>query len=678
MRNFRQIALGLVIVMTLSLFAFFGSVSADSYAFDMNELGITAGMNPELKKTEYVRRDEFAQMVVNMIGQQDVAKALENAVYFTDIENSQYKGAVNLLAQMGYIAGSGGGEFRPDEYLTYGAACKILVHALGYDKIVEDYSLNSYQYVAGTIKLTDNVDSSQAYMTFAQTMVMIDNALDIGFMVPTYYNANIAPSYQVDEYRTFRSLLYGRDGTGIVKMRGMVTADVSTYLYKEVPNMKDTQIQIEGKIYNYNGVAPIGFVGQVVDYYITREEFVEGMITAKNSDKSFRVGKTAISNITTFFRLNPNNGTVSSTSTLGQPYNVMTIPAEGLMAKGVNQGTYQITISGESALINAYSTWDVFPINYYLGESPDVAVKLYMKCYYNGGLVADFMQKEGTCVQINQNGIQRCELWAYAQNVNHQGNPVDTKIRADVDTNLNRKLDANTGSILGNAGSDPQGNKYWITNTGNYVHVKLRNVSTAETSIYAAAAHLSSDNGGYADVNWSNNYDESCFLFNSVDYGISETKFSVDRITNNATATTTNLTGTFNVTKFHDITVGNGSRQINVTYQLKNERTGATINCATVNPTTITSSGIDGTMQTYNFSIRCTIPAADKNRNDVLTLVVKINGGKTGTHAFSETTYDNNEDNATIRLMCQGSNCQPDDFYCDNRCVQSNTWSISR
>ena len=404
---------------------------------------------------------------------------------------------------------------------------------------------------------------------------------------------------------------------------------------------------------------------------------VEGMITAKNSDKSFRVGKTAISNITTFFRLNPNNGTVSSTSTLGQPYNVMTIPAEGLMAKGVNQGTYQITISGESALINAYSTWDVFPINYYLGESPDVAVKLYMKCYYNGGLVADFMQKEGTCVQINQNGIQRCELWAYAQNVNHQGNPVDTKIRADVDTNLNRKLDANTGSILGNAGSDPQGNKYWITNTGNYVHVKLRNVSTAETSIYAAAAHLSSDNGGYADVNWSNNYDESCFLFNSVDYGISETKFSVDRITNNATATTTNLTGTFNVTKFHDITVGNGSRQINVTYQLKNERTGATINCATVNPTTITSSGIDGTMQTYNFSIRCTIPAADKNRNDVLTLVVKINGGKTGTHAFSETTYDNNEDNATIRLMCQGSNCQPDDFYCDNRCVQSNTWSIN-
>ncbi len=219
-------------------------------------------------------------MVVNMMQQQDVAKSLENDVYFYDMENSQYKGAVNLLAQMGYISGSGEGIFRPDDFLTYGAACKILVHALGYDKIVKDSSLNSYQYVAGAIKLTDNIDSSQAYMTFAQTMVMIDNALDIGFMVPTYYNANIAPSYEVDEYRIFRSLLYGRNGTGIVKMRGMVTSDVSAFMYSEVPNMKETQIEIEGKLYNYKGKAPLGFVGQVVDYYLTITDYEEGEITA--------------------------------------------------------------------------------------------------------------------------------------------------------------------------------------------------------------------------------------------------------------------------------------------------------------------------------------------------------------------------------------------------------------
>ncbi len=278
--NLRKIALSLVIIMTLSLFAFSGSVSANSFAFDMNELGITAGMNPEQRENEYVRRDEFAQMVVNMMLQQDVAMTLENEAYFTDIADSQYKGAINLLAKMEFISGTGNGEFRPAEYLTYGAACKILVHALGYDKIVEDSSLNAYQFVAGTIKLTNSVDSSVEYMTFAQTMLMIHNALDIGLMVPSYYNANIAPSYEVDEGRTYRSMLYGRNGNGIVKMRGMVTADVSTYLYSEIPNLKDTQLEISGKVYDFEGKAPLGFVGQVVDYYITINDYEEGKITA--------------------------------------------------------------------------------------------------------------------------------------------------------------------------------------------------------------------------------------------------------------------------------------------------------------------------------------------------------------------------------------------------------------
>ena len=267
--NFRQIELSLVIIMTLSLFAFSGSVSASSFSFDMNELGITAGMNPEQRKTEYVRRDEFAKMVVNMMQQQDVAKSLENAAYFTDVADSQYKGAINLLAQMGYISGSGNGEYRPDEYLTYGAACKILVHALGYDKIVEDSSLNAYQFVAGTIKLTNNVDSSAEYMTFAQTMLMIHNALDIGLMVPSYHNANIAPSYEIDEGRTYRSMLYGRNGNGIVKMRGIVTADVTTYLTSQRNSMKQTQLEVDGVLFDYNGVAPKGLVGMEAEMYVS-------------------------------------------------------------------------------------------------------------------------------------------------------------------------------------------------------------------------------------------------------------------------------------------------------------------------------------------------------------------------------------------------------------------------
>ncbi len=251
-----------------------------SLAFDMESMGITTGIDADKRGEEYVRRDEFAQMVVNMMLQQDVAKTLKNEAYFTDISDSKYKGAINLLVQMGYISGSGNGMYNPSDYITYGAACKILVHALGYNVITTDKTLNGYQFVAGNIKLTNGVDFSKPYLTFNQAMIMIDNALDIGLMVPMYYNDNITPSYEIDEDRTFRSYLNGRTGTGIVKMRGIVTADISTFLYAPVKNLKPNQLQIEGKTYTLNTTSPKGLVGQEVDFYITQKDYEEGNINA--------------------------------------------------------------------------------------------------------------------------------------------------------------------------------------------------------------------------------------------------------------------------------------------------------------------------------------------------------------------------------------------------------------
>ena len=241
--------IGLVCVLTMLASSMtFVYASNEGLAFDMDALGITEGMDAGARRNEYVRRDEFAQMVVGMIMQKDVAKTLENGTYFTDISESEYKGAVNLLAKMGYIAGNGSGNFDPSGYISYGAACKILVCALGYDPIVSDKSLFGYMAVAGNIGVSKNISSSDEYLTFENAMKMIDNALDIGLMVPMYYNENIAPSYEVDESRTFRSYHNGRYGDGVVKLTGVVTADTSSYLYDARPNLKDTQIVIEDKV----------------------------------------------------------------------------------------------------------------------------------------------------------------------------------------------------------------------------------------------------------------------------------------------------------------------------------------------------------------------------------------------------------------------------------------------
>ena len=278
--QFRKIISLLCIMAMLFSFAVPVMAANNSLAFDMEALGITAGMNASQREGEYVRRDEFAQMVVNMMLQQDVAKSLENEAYFNDIADSKYKGAVNLLVKKGYISGTSGGTFNPSDYITYGAACKILVHALGYNVIVENSSLDAYQYVAGNIKLTKDIDSSKQYLTFAQTMVMINNALDIGLMIPTYYNDDIAPSYEIDHGRTYRSYLNGRTGTGIVKMKGIVTADSTTFLYSPVNNLKENQLQIGGEVFTVNVNDIKGYVGQEVEFYVAYKDYDEECVTA--------------------------------------------------------------------------------------------------------------------------------------------------------------------------------------------------------------------------------------------------------------------------------------------------------------------------------------------------------------------------------------------------------------
>ena len=98
-------------------------------------------------------------------------------------------------------------------------------------------------------------------------LVMVDNCLDIGRMIPMYYNNDMAPSYIIDEDDTFRNGFERQTPDGTIKMEGIVTADASSYLYNE-RTLKDTQLEISGQVFDFNGVAPLGFVGKHVYFYV--------------------------------------------------------------------------------------------------------------------------------------------------------------------------------------------------------------------------------------------------------------------------------------------------------------------------------------------------------------------------------------------------------------------------
>ena len=265
--KFLSLVLCVVMLMTMSLtnvvFA-----DKDDIMFDLKSLGILGGFGFEDHLDSNITRAEFAQLVVNMMNHKAVAATMESAGYFTDVADSPYKGAINLLYKEEIVSGTGNGTFDPNRNVRYQEACKMLVKALGYHVIVSDTSLDSFTFLAGTIGVTDSVDSSKEYITVRDMLIMVDNCLDIGKMVPMYYNQDIAPSYNIDESDTFRNGFEIPTPDGTIKMEGIVTADVSTYLYNDRKSLKETQLEISGQAFNYDGVAPLGFVGKHVYFYV--------------------------------------------------------------------------------------------------------------------------------------------------------------------------------------------------------------------------------------------------------------------------------------------------------------------------------------------------------------------------------------------------------------------------
>jgi len=262
-----SVMLCVVMLMTMSLtnvvFA-----DKDDIMFDLKSLGILGGFGFEDHLDSNITRAEFAQLVVNMMNHKAVAATMESAGYFTDVADSPYKGAINLLYKEEIVSGTGNGTFDPNRNVRYQEACKMLVKALGYHVIVSDTSLDSFTFLAGTIGVTDSVDSSKEYITVRDMLIMVDNCLDIGKMVPMYYNNNISPSYNIDESDTFRNGFEIPTPDGTIKMEGIVTADVSTYLYNDRKSLKETQLEISGQAFNYDGIAPLGFVGKHVYFYV--------------------------------------------------------------------------------------------------------------------------------------------------------------------------------------------------------------------------------------------------------------------------------------------------------------------------------------------------------------------------------------------------------------------------
>ena len=261
--------------------------------FDLESLGVLQNIEDTTTMDTYMTRGEFAQLVVNALGYNESAKAMENVSYFTDCATSPYLGAINLLYEFNIISGAGDGKFNPDAYLTYPQVGKFMVNALGYSSIVRNTDLSSYYYLASTIGVYDNTNSAGEYVTRRDGFVIIDNSLDVDLMTQNFGMFGTG-SFEVVEGNSLKSYLATAQHHRLTKKNGVVTADCVTYLYNGMAKNKTNLIEIDGAVYKCNFDVPRGLVGVSVDFYVEYTDDENGVITAINPTKENTVVEFAL------------------------------------------------------------------------------------------------------------------------------------------------------------------------------------------------------------------------------------------------------------------------------------------------------------------------------------------------------------------------------------------------
>ena len=227
MRNLKKVlALVVAFSMMLSVVAFagFGDVAADAdYAGAvelLSALDIMVGddlgnFNPD--KT--ISRAEMAAIVCRIKGLEGAAKGAQGATAFTDVAADHWaSGYVNMANQNGIINGYGDGKFGPEDEVSYEAAVKMIVCALGFEPMAAQKGgwPTGYLVVANSYKITEGVSGS----TRADVAVLVANALSTPMMDQTTYGADA--EFEIldgKKDRDYRTLLTDMDiyvATGIV------------------------------------------------------------------------------------------------------------------------------------------------------------------------------------------------------------------------------------------------------------------------------------------------------------------------------------------------------------------------------------------------------------------------------------------------------------------------------
>lgn len=209
-----------------------------------------------------VTRGEFIKLVLQISGEADIAGSYGGVFYDVSL-NSAYGSYIETAYRLGYIGGTPGGLFYPDEAVTLIQATKILVKVLGYDALAEAKGgyPNGYVTAANSIKLLKGISTSlNDALTMEQAMLLLFNAADTEMMQTA--SLGEYTGYDVLDGET---LLYLRHDVSVTE--GVIEANRYTDLYATKSSVDINGIKLNGTTYATSGMAVQNMLGYAVKLY---------------------------------------------------------------------------------------------------------------------------------------------------------------------------------------------------------------------------------------------------------------------------------------------------------------------------------------------------------------------------------------------------------------------------
>lgn len=159
-----------------------GSVSNEA-ATVLERLGAVSLADMEGQDNTPVSRASYATLVASALKLSESG----TSVYFEDVlRDHSAVTAVNALYERGLISGTGGGNFKPDDNISFAAALKIMLNAAGYGEYAEGKGGFPSGYIIAGEKLEvipDNINSDGT-ITTSQAAELIYNIMKVGLYDP--------------------------------------------------------------------------------------------------------------------------------------------------------------------------------------------------------------------------------------------------------------------------------------------------------------------------------------------------------------------------------------------------------------------------------------------------------------------------------------------------------------